>query len=107
MKKVVYVIKRVLSIATVEIDNDYLAKNKIDINVNHLFLKKNRYVGNFDYSNINNIVSIPSQYVGDKCIELAGDCFFNFNEKKYDVYMHIINNTKNTNKEEKKKQLNY
>lgn len=69
----------------------------IIIDTDKLFLRKNRLVGTFSVNKINNQIKLKQVENKSKenCIELSGDCFFNFNEKKYEIYMQIAQNSEN------------
>lgn len=65
------------------------AYKDIIINTDKLFPRNNRLVGTFSVNKINNQIKLKQVENKSKenCIELSGDCFFNFNEKNMkDIY---------------------
>lgn len=81
------------------------AYKDIIINTDKLFPRNNRLVGTFSVNKINNQIKLKQVENKSKenCIELSGDCFFNFNEKKYERYIQIAQNSENAQKSEKLK----
>lgn len=83
---------------------EYYKKSYTDIiiDTDMLFTRKNRLVGTFSVNKINTQIKLEQVENKSKenCIELSGDCFFNFNEKKYERYMQIAQSS-----EELKKRL--